>query len=233
MPICGLCRNDKELKDSHLIPKSLYKALRNAYEGDDLVFTDHDENTSRYTDFQVKSIFLCEDCEEKLNKYGENIVSPECHKGEHKFELLSKVKQSTPVFEIKNEKWINPYKEKKYYPEEYLYFAASVFWRASAWPNDKHSCQNSLGSKYQELFRRYLLGEIGFPENAYLAVYIDNSPEIIPLVSFPTVSNKNGYHHHIFYIPGIKFSLLVGSKELSHIKDISLSQDTKIFFISS
>ena len=29
MPICQLCQNDKELRDSHIIPKFLYKDLRN------------------------------------------------------------------------------------------------------------------------------------------------------------------------------------------------------------
>ena len=114
--------------------------------------------------------------------------------------------------------------------EEYLYFAASVFWRASAWPRDIGKYRRALGVKYQEEFRRFLLGEEGFPENAYLGVYADNAKEKYPIMAFPSVSKKEGYHHHVFYLPGVKFSLVVGSN-VGGVRKMSVAGNTKIFFI--
>ena len=51
--------------------------------------------------------------------------------------------------------------------KDYLYFAASIFWRASAlpWCEYRGQEQFSLGTRYDEEFRVYLLGQAGFPRN--------------------------------------------------------------------
>lgn len=216
------------------MPRSLYLAIRNAYpsEGKEIVFSRMIDQSSFYTDYQVKEYFLCGDCENRLNKYGEGIVSSECHKGEGKFRLLEKIKAATPFATDGTEKWINPASDPTFYSKEYLYFGASIIWRASAgkWSDGLDSYQNSLGPKYQEQLRKFLVGESEFPDNVYLGVYADNDIEILPLISFPTVNKKSGYHHHTFYIPGIKFSFLIGAS-VGGIKQLSATYRTKIFFI--
>ena len=229
-----MCKKDPDLKDSHLMPKSLYGALRNAYpeSGKDLVFAKKSTRSAIFTDRQVKRPFLCASCEERLNKYGENIVARECHRGEGKFILLNKIQSVDASFVHNGERWVNSAHQQDLYSSEYLYFAASIIWRASAgdWGDDLNLYHGSLGEKYQEQIRCYLLGESGFPKNVYLAVYIDSDDDILPLMSFPVVSKKIGYHHHIFYIPGIKFSFVIGGKA-DEVQKLYAESKTNIFFV--
>ena len=80
--------------------------------------------------------------------------------------------------------------------DEYVYFASSIIWRASAgdWGDEYGIYKGSLGLKYQEQIRCYLLCESEFPKNIYIVIYVDNGKEILPIISFPTVSKKIGYH---------------------------------------
>ena len=60
--VCGLCRDQRALQDSHLFPAALYKILRdpdrpNPNPG--MVTRNHAGTTSR----QVSAYFLCWDCE--------------------------------------------------------------------------------------------------------------------------------------------------------------------------
>ncbi|MDV7105503.1 hypothetical protein R3X26_13915 [Vibrio sp. TH_r3] len=230
---CGLCLEYKELRNSHLMPKALYKKLKGAFDGDDLVLNQSHDKSSIYSDFQVTSHFLCSECELRFSRLGENAVVSECYTGTDKFPLLERLKSAKQFASTskRRESWFNPIQNDFPNTDCYLYFAASIIWRASAWPMAKNSNQKSLGPRYQEEFRSYLLGERGFPSNAYLAVYVDIDEDIIPKVSFPTSSKKLGYHHHIFYIPGVKFSLIVGGN-VGEVRKLSSAQATKAFFIS-
>lgn len=228
---CELCLENKELKNSHLMPKALYKKLKGAFDGDDLVLNQSHDKSSVYTDFQITAHFLCAECESLFSRLGENSVVSECHGGTDKFPLLHRINEAKHFASIRGERWFNPIKCEFPNTERYLYFAASIIWRASGWPVAKNANQKSLGVHYQEEFRRYLLGEQGFPKNAYLAVYVDSDEDIVPKISFPTSSKKLGYHHHIFYIPGIKFSLVVGN-DVGEIRNLSSVENTKVFFVS-
>jgi len=233
MPICGLCLKEKELRESHLIPKSIYKAIRNSFpdeEGGILIGRTIDKHI-KYTDYQIKNHFLCNECEGILSKYGEVIVSPECHHGKNKFRLLDKLNSETPRHDFEDQIWYIPDDKSAINTKAYLHFGASVFWRASAgnWKDGIGKYKNALGSRYQEELRKFILGETSFPKNMYLGIYVDSDIDIVPFVSFPEVSKKDGYHHHIFYIPGIKFSLIVGNK--TKVSKMAKHFNTQIFFI--
>ena len=216
------------------MPKSLYGALRNAFpeKGKEIVLAKWDQRSVNYTDYQVKKPFLCGDCEEKFNKNGENIVTKECHRGAENFILLDKVKSSKERYELEGERWIDPNKIENIDYKAYSYFALSVIWRASAgvWPNDMGIIKNSLGVKYEKQIRKYLLGESDFPNNIYIGVYVDHDEDGYPLMLFPTVTKKKGYHHHIFHIPGVRFSILIGSK-VGSVEKLFKASNTHIYFI--
>ena len=216
MSRCGLCLQDRVLRKSHLMPKSLYKVLRNAFpeSGKDLVFSSMEERSSVYTDNQVVTPFLCDACEGILSRKGEQTVCRECHRGHGKFILRDEVKKASAILTEGGERWINPIKETTDLNSDvYLYFGASVIWRASAgkWPDSIGKTRGSLGGKYQEELRRFLLGETGSPSKIYLVVYVDGDEDTIPIMAFPTHKKYPGHHSHVFYIPGIKFSFIVGS----------------------
>jgi hypothetical protein len=97
--------------------------------------------------------------------------------------------------------------------DQYLYFGASVFWRASAhaWYQETGALGRfTLGPDYQEQFRRYLLGQAAFPLEARLWVHVSSGTLKEPLIVFPCTTAVDGAHRHKFYVPGILFILFVG-----------------------
>ena len=225
---CGLCQKEKYLALSHLMPKSLYRKIRNGYSGTDIVVSQASDKSSFYSNRQETQYFLCEDCEILFSRLGENKVVPDCHGGEKQFPLLDWVNSAVHFAQRDGSLWISPIQNKFDRTDEYLYFAASIYWRGSAWPISKCGNQGSLGA-YQEEFRKYLLGEATFPKNAFVTVYVDTDDPIYPLMSFPTSAKKGGYHHHIFNIPGVKFSMVVG-KTVKGVREVSTALGSKLIF---
>ena len=113
MSRCGLCLQDRVLRKSHLIPKSLYKATKNAFpgSGNDVVLSSIENKSAVYTDSQVVAPFLCDTCETILSKNGERIVCGECYRGGSGFVLLDKVKKAKGILVAGGERLINPIKE--------------------------------------------------------------------------------------------------------------------------
>jgi hypothetical protein len=230
MKKCGLCQLPNELEDSHLMPRSLYKALRKAIPNNHLVSSNIEDKSLYRTDKQITEYFLCKKCEGKFNEHGEKHVIDDCYKGANNFKLKDKISTSNYCFINDNEKWINPRSISGLNYKEYMYFAASIFWRASAWPNDIDGYKNSLGLKYQEEFRLYLLQEAEFPKNAYLEVYVDTANQPLPMMSVPCVISNRGCYYHEFLISGVRFCLTLGAMA-GDIKQLSSAEGTQIFFI--
>jgi hypothetical protein len=105
--------------------------------------------------------------------------------------------------------------------QQYLYFAASVFWRASArsWSHDGRLIyQIDLGSLYLQQFREYLLGTAPFPSNARLFVHVRSDDSAGFATVFPCTSRIKGTLRHKFCVPGILFILFLG-QQASHSHD--------------
>jgi hypothetical protein len=102
---------------------------------------------------------------------------------------------------------------------DYLYFAASVFWRASAraWREDGPHERFSLGSIYDDQFRLYLLDRVDFPRNGRLFVHVwsdrISSDAAIGFTAIaPCTGKVDGERRHKFCIPGITFILFLGGR---------------------
>ena len=200
MSRCGLCLQDRVLKKSHLMPRSLYKVIMNSFSepAKDFVAVSMEEGSSRYTNDQVKTPFLCGTCEDLLSKKGEKTVCRECYRGDGKFILRDIVKKASAISEG-DKRWINPIKETTdINSDAYLYFGASVIWRSSAgkWPDLIGKTRGSLGEKYQEELRRFLLGETCFPSKICLLVSVDGdgAEDIRPILTSPTHEKSLGHH---------------------------------------
>lgn len=211
--ICGLCRCEADLKDSHLLPASVYKLSRTAGDANPnpIVVTGRGAVSSSR---QITADFLCARCEERFSKGGEAYVLAQCARPDGSFAVRQLLRSSTPL--VGDAKWsvygvrdtIGPQ------VEQYIYFAASVFWRASAkaWTfgtGAPRPCIN-LGDAYEEEFRRYLLSEAAFPQRARLFVHVWNDEQIHFTSVVPASYRIKGTHRHKFCIPGILFILFVG-----------------------
>ena len=218
MSRCGLCLQDRVLKKSHLMPKSLYRVTMNfsPEPAKDLMQVSMKEGRRWYANKQFKTPFLCGTCEDLFSKEGETTVCGECYRGDGKFILRDEVKKASAISTEGDKRWINPIKgTTDINSDAYLYFGASVIWRSSAgkWPDSIGKRRGSLGETYQEELRRFLLGETGFPSKIYLLVSVDGDgdEDILPVMILPAHGKSLGHHYHDFCIPGIRFLFFFGS----------------------
>lgn len=211
---CGLCLRSGDLQESHLIPTSVHKQVRDLTGGAHPNPVVVSRRKSFLTSKEVCAPLLCRDCEQRFSSRGEQYVVGQCAQLNGQFKLREALQASSPLYDTPQFKMydVQPLLGEKV--ERYLYFAASVFWRASArqWkigtePLDKIS----LGSMYQEQFRRYLLDQDPFPQNARVWVSVSNEHELHRMIVSPYTQRIDGVvRRHDFYIPGIRFILFLG-----------------------
>ena len=159
--------------------------------------------------------FLCAECEQALNRRGENWVLRNCYRGNGIFPLAKLLAD-----ELFLEHPIPPkaYKlnEETTIDVDYLtYFGASVFWRAAArsWAFLRgEPVRLSLGP-YEEGLRQFLLGVQSFPPGVCLAVIL-NTDTTYDCNLYPPQELQRGdtYRYYQFKIPGLFFQAVVGSK---------------------
>src|SRR5438094_7007040 len=129
---CGLCLEPKELRDSHLLPRKVYELSREPTAGTNpnpVVVT---KSWARTSSKQVSSLFLCKDCEQRFSDNGERYILAQCARPNGQFKIRELLQSASPLFDTPKFKLydVQPLLESKV--DQYLYFAASVFWRASA-----------------------------------------------------------------------------------------------------
>ena len=209
--ICKLCLLDKELQDSHLMPRSLYKKSRNPLlkNSDPLVVT---VDGAKQSSYQLTDYVFCRDCEQLFSTHGENYVMP-LVEANGKFKLLEDL-QKAPADVVTTT--VNGYSV-AHTPgidrDKIAYFAASVFWRASVhlWRyRDSSTTTIDMGKRYNEEFRQYLLGNAPFPQNATLTTVVCTDPFSQIRFFMPGENVKSKQHVHIVMARGLTFFLGVG-----------------------
>lgn len=210
---CGLCQNTRVLCDSHLFPAAIYKQLRDPSSKTNqnpVVIRPGKAFTSSK---QVSSYFLCGECEQRFDRYGGKYVLTQYAHSNGQFKLRDQILSVTPLEETPQCKVYDVQERLGRKVEQYLYFAASIFWRASAhrWElNGEPLKPISLGAVYQRQFREYLLNQADFPLNARIWVFISSEDPPLPVLIEPCTFRVNNVHRHKFYIPGLLFILFLG-----------------------
>ena len=94
-----------------------------------------------------------------------------------------------------------------------VYFALSMFWRASAhtWRNVSGIMEGIELGPYEESIRQFLLGS-EFPKDTVILVTVWPTREVLPAAYTPRRGRADGYHVFNFLIPGIEFKLLTGKQ---------------------
>jgi hypothetical protein len=214
---CGLCHTKGvTLKDSHLIPRALYKLFR------DERFPDPSpvlisEGKSLLSNRQAADCFLCDVCEDRFNKYGEAWVLANCWRDEQTFKLRDALLATRPHPKSSSDTKIfvsaaAPGVE----PDKLAYFAASVFWRRAArsWEIGTLAVRRLRFDRYEEAFRLYLLGRARWPRDAVMFINVSAGMETMrnAVVEFPARISRNGSYIYRLRIPGITFMLMLGSR---------------------
>lgn len=189
------------------------------------------------TSKQVHAYLLCEECEDRFNKGGENWINKNILQPSGDFPLQAALRNAEPKHLPKNGRAYagdTPGVD----IERLTYFAASMFWRAAVyhwkrihdWFNED---QLDLGP-YEEELRLYLLGQKPFPEKGALVIYVaDETP-----YAGATCPNGGrtfaGYHQFSFHAPGVLFFLLLGQLIPPNIKHIcSVRSEERLLLLTS
>jgi hypothetical protein len=114
--------------------------------------------------------------------------------------------------------------------EQYLYFGASIFWRAAThtWKGGGETIKIDFGQHHQEDLRRYLLGETGFPRDCRLIVSVSTETETTDVAFTPYRENNS----HKFYFFGLLFTILF-DEAATQCNPIALNSSTGKFIILS
>ncbi len=207
---CRLCLQEKELRASHLLPKSLYRLIRMArgHQEQGLVVITREIVT--HTDSQVWAHLLCNSCEGKFAK-AESWALRHCNRGSGAFRLLDMVEALPVLSEINGTKLVAAAGVPEFDAELLGYFAMSVFWRSSVhnWMSHRTSIKIELGP-YEDPLRGYLLGDGPLPDGMFLHVEVIEKRNPLQLASTPAVRNKGRFRYFDFRIPGLRFRLYVG-----------------------
>ncbi|MCH7301168.1 hypothetical protein MBA34_19300 [Pseudomonas capeferrum] len=215
MAICRLCKQEKKLINSHFIPAAAYSHLRwdtNLGLQQSVIINQY-TNSIAQTDKQVKQPLLCGACEDLFSKKGERIVGQlwATQSGFPLFEILrSKEPAAThPLFE-----GYSPDSIDKGHLDALVYFAVSIFWRASVWDwqRDKNPYGNGLGARYELEFANFLLSGSKL-NNFCLYIELNSDEKTRRMFSFPSCVRREGSWYHSFVILGFRFVMVVGAGE--------------------
>src|ERR1700688_3291443 len=90
---CKLCLQNKNLAESHMMPRALYESCQMPGIDPILISEDVVMPATRH----VKDYLLCSDCEKLLNRDGENWVLPKLVTKERDFPLYATLVSAGPI----------------------------------------------------------------------------------------------------------------------------------------
>jgi len=213
--VCALCLQMRELCDSHLVPKALYRVVRAAdhrRHPDPVLLT---SKVKRQTSFQATQYLLCNECEKRFDHNGEDWVMRHCYRGRDRFRLREMLQRAAPIHTDEENTIYNASTVAGMEVEKAVYFCVSVFCRASVrrWESSGQQYEGiRLGPKYQEEIRAYLLGDAGLPQNAAVMFIVSALPRPHLTFNFPDTVRIDASHAHTLHIPGLTFQLGLGAQ---------------------
>jgi hypothetical protein len=180
MGLCALCHEEKELQDSHYIPRAFYRRSHATVGGQTVAPVMMNSGLTMYQAAQVKTYLLCSDCEQRFSRLGESWVGACSLQRDGVFPLRDLLLQQTPLPAPEAE---NPWYFGAYLPqlraEALNYFAASVFWRGAvhSWSRAAAEPELALPTQAVEDLRLFLLGKDPFPDKISILLEAHRNPE--------------------------------------------------------
>src|ERR1700693_1155861 len=205
--VCAFCRFEQYLCWSHLLPRSLYRLTRNPRHNNANPVILRKENLM-HSSFQVAQYLLCTQCETRFQQRGEDWMMRNCYRGKGVFRLKDELTSVSPVVSLGPDRIYHAARTPKLEITKLAYFASSVFWRASVplnFDGKEPVVPVSLGEKYGDEFRSYLLGLSEFPIHASLNVVISGHPKPFLQASVPAAKRTTSFHVYQFFIPRLLF----------------------------
>jgi hypothetical protein len=216
---CALCLNERELRRSHFLSAGAYRRLRSATGTikDPILIT---AKFSMATSQQLADYLLCAECEQRLNRGGENYALSQMNdKGN--FPLHDRLKVS-PRMDFTLGEEIYSGLAIGVDTEKLAYFALSVIWRSAVhtWrgPNGHIARSVELG-EYQEPIRRYLMGEDAFPDVSVI-VNVCTDWHSQGMVYAPTPRLNVPGRAVAFLMCGLHFQVFLGASHTPDVREL-------------
>jgi hypothetical protein len=212
--VCRLCDQQKVLRESHFLPRSIYKGLRTPGHKNQnpVVFT---AQRAWATQTQMKVYLLCHDCEQLFSRNGESWALANCDRGTKGFPLRRAVDSVQPVFALPSVKLVPTASLPSVQMDALAYFAVSVVWRSGVhqWNLDQHNVKPiDVREDHLDSMKQYLLGRTGFPRDTYLWVSVAER-SLPPGMNFavpPYGGFEKTHYSWRFLIPGMQFAVFMG-----------------------
>jgi hypothetical protein len=224
MPIqlCPMCEVTKDVISSHLIPAALYKDCH-LPGGFPIVFN---SKLAYEGSHQMQAPLLCLDCEDILNKGGENWMTPLFAKADGSFGFHDLLTSVPPAMVVDDAHVYLAANNPQIQSEKLIHFAMGIFWKAAVhpWiPGEKEPLIDLR--EYVESIRKYLRGESSYPDEMILNVGILPVPVKHLAISAPYQGSNTTVTNFLFYAVGIEFTLLVGKGITNEESKGSLSEN--------
>lgn len=212
---CKLClRDNVELRDSHLVPKAMYKRTlaRERSNPNPVVMTGRG---TVQTSKQITDYVFCGDCEQRINREGERYALTMMARG-GRFRLLELLEERNPDRRLDNNFDCYITNKLNLDREKLAYFGLSVLWRASThvWKfSDGQEISIDLGKDYNQKLRLYLMGVALVPAEITMMVVTCSDGISQRGISLPGRGPKTeGSRPYRFGGCGLEFLYAVGNR---------------------
>jgi hypothetical protein len=158
LALCKLCRQERELRESHFLPAAVYAQLREgAPQNPNPVLITN--KISLTTSKQITDRVLCAECEELFSRNGEAWVLGNMSRPEG-FPIQDALAANKPIQSNDNFAYYSSVTMPAINMTALVYFAMSMFWRASAhiWRNVSGFMEGIELGPFEEPIRKFLLG---------------------------------------------------------------------------
>lgn len=231
---CKLCLEDKELCDSHYLPKRLYafcraKQMRNANP-----FVPQGRRGRQVAD-QLRGYVFCPGCEDLFSRNGEAWVLANIPRDYGApFPLQDALGPEKPLAIGEDVNLYDGSAIKQFDMDKLVYFGASIFWRGAA-----HDWKSTLGlgppkvdlGDHFESLRLFLLGKCAIPESVVLSVHLWPFTKVWQ-AAYPVYPLHGArWQRYRFYVPGILFMLHSGKNLPEEVRQRSAHGERKIIIV--
>jgi hypothetical protein len=224
--MCPGCQKTKQLVSSHFVSRAVYDYLRT----DQLHPIIVGGGEVRATTDQLQAELLCNDCEQILNRGGEQWMVGKLCTFNRQFPLYDILHRQPPIDTDPDGETFAARTNPDIDVQGISHFALGTFWKASIhpWPFG----QISLGP-YGDAIRTWLRGETGFPQNIALNVIMSRPAAAQIIMNPPYETTSTGCHTYLFHVPGILFRLSVGKQTPTPEKTLCFYASAEHFVVVS
>jgi hypothetical protein len=211
MAFCKLCKLERELRESHFLPAAVYAQLRqDSQQNPNPVLVT--SKVSLTTSKQITGRVLCGECEQQFSSLGEAWVLANMSRPEG-FAMQDALAATKPIASNENFAYYSSAAIPTINMDALVYFALSIFWRASAhmWRNVSGFMEGIELGPFEESIRKFLVGG-EFPADTVVLVSVWPTKDVLPAAYTPRRGRAPGYHCFNFLIPGLEFKLLTGKQ---------------------